>query len=75
MSYFQTDDIPTSSPGKIKPHLRLSNASGKVIIPNSKSFRLREYYKNNYAPAGSNGKRVWRAELIKLGYKIENVAP
>lgn len=75
MSYFNTDDIPASKPGKIKQNLRLTNPNGIVVFENVKSFELMRYYKDKYAPLGCNGKRIWREELIKWGYTIENVQP
>jgi len=72
MSYFQTDDIPQSPSNKPKPLLRLISPSGMLIFDNVKSWEIRGYYRNNYAEKGCNGKRIWREELLKLGYNVEN---
>ena len=73
MSYFQTDDIPIYPQRKPKPLLKLISPKGGIILTSVQSHSIRHYYKLNHAPAGCNGKRVWREELTKLGYKIENV--
>lgn len=76
MAYFQTDDIPVSPPTKPRLNLMLTSPSGKVLLKDVKSFKIRDYYKNNYGiKIGSNGKKIWRDELTKLGYKVENYIP
>lgn len=71
MTYFQTDDIPSYEPGKPKPHLTLISPSGEIRLFNVKSHKIREYFKNTYCKV-SNGKKIWRAGLTKLGYTINN---
>lgn len=75
MAYFQTDDIPQSFATAPKSLLNLINPTKYIILQGVKSWEIRKYYKDFYAPLGSNGKRIWREELTKLGYKIENVQP
>lgn len=73
MSYFQTDDIPTSPPTKPRYNLMLIDAKGKTLLKNVKHYKIRDYYKENYGKLiGSNGKRIWREELTKLGYTVKN---
>lgn len=71
--YFQTDDMPEYPHPNPKPLLRLISPSGAVIFNKVQSHELRSYYKNNHAPAGCNGKRIWREKLIELGYQVIKV--
>lgn len=75
MAYFQTDDrndyfesLRNKNPTDKK--ITLTNPLGVVIFEKMPSWKIRMYYKENHAPAGCNGKRIWREELKKLGYTI-----
>lgn len=72
MSYFQTDDIPEYTHGKPKSNLNLISPSGDVILFDVKPYKIREYFKTTYCKV-SNGKKIWRDGLTKLGYTINNV--
>lgn len=72
MPYFQADDIPMSTDTNPRPHLRLISPEGAIILSDVKSFKIREYYHQNYGiKIGCKGKKVWRDKLTNLGYKIE----
>ena len=59
-----------SPDNKPKPHLTLISPTGNVILYNVKSFKIREYFKSTYCKV-SNGKKIWREGLTKLGYEIK----
>lgn len=64
---------PTPEETKPKANLVLTDKNGALIFSDVKSFKIREYYKNTYGiHIGSNGKKIWREELTKLGYTISN---
>jgi hypothetical protein len=72
MSYFQTDDIPQYPHGEPRSLLTLTNPIGEILLEAVKSHVIRAYFKDMYLNNQGNGKRIWREELTKLGYKIEN---
>lgn len=80
-NYLQTDDrddylaqFGSNKKEKTNPvlSLTLKDATGKVILNEVVSHKLRQYYKKNYLPLGKSGKYVWRKGLEEKGYTVIN---
>ena len=77
MKYFQTDDRDDyfasleKSKAKRCISVTLLDTSGKRVLTDVPTYKIREFVKKNY-PEFGNAKKIWRAAIISKGYKVIN---
>ena len=77
MKYFQTDDrddyfasLEKTSRNRCTS-VSLKSPSGKILLKEVPTHKVRTYVKKNY-PEFGNAKKIWRAAIQSKGYTVIN---